>query len=182
MPKFGSVIVRSVFDRTLFVLGRAVTVAAPAGVVIWIMANVTVGGGSILSHAADFLDPFARLMGLDGVILIAFILGFPANEIVIPIAVMAYMAEGTIIEANSLLELGALFTANGWTWITATCVIIFSLFHWPCSTTLMTVKKETGSVKWTLVAALLPTAVGILMCMLFANLARLFSSLLYIYS
>jgi ferrous iron transport protein B len=180
MPKFGSVIVRSVFDRTLFVLGRAVTVAAPAGVVIWIMANVTVGGGSILSHAADFLDPFARLMGLDGVILIAFILGFPANEIVIPIAVMAYMAEGTIIEANSLLELGALFTANGWTWITATCVIIFSLFHWPCSTTLMTVKKETGSVKWTLVAALLPTAVGILMCMLFANLARLFSSLLYI--
>ena len=179
MPKFGSVIVRSVFDRTLFVLGRAVTVAAPAGVVIWLMANVVIGGESILSHAAGFLDPFARLMGLDGVILIAFILGFPANEIVIPIAVMAYMAEGTIIEASSLMELGALFTANGWTWITAVSVIIFSLFHWPCSTTLMTVKKETGSLKWTLVAALLPTVVGILACIIFANVARLFSTLLY---
>jgi ferrous iron transport protein B len=179
MPKVGSVIVRSVFDRTLFVLGRAVTVAAPAGVVIWLMANVTIGAESILSHAASFLDPFARLMGLDGVILMAFILGFPANEIVIPIAVMAYMAQGTIIEASNLLQLGTMFASNGWTWITAGSVIIFSLFHWPCSTTLMTVKKETGSLKWTLVAALLPTAVGMLLCIIFANAARLFSTLLY---
>lgn len=179
MPKFSSIIVHSVFDRTLFVLGRAVTVAAPAGIIIWLMANVNIGTDSILSHAAGFLDPFARIMGLDGVILIAFILGFPANEIVIPIAVMAYMAEGTIIEANSLLELGTLFASNGWTWITAGSVIIFSLFHWPCSTTLMTVKKETGSLKWTLVAALLPTVVGILACIIFANVARLFSTLLY---
>lgn len=179
MPKVGSVIVRSVFDRTLFVLGRAVTVAAPAGVVIWLMANVTIGAESILSHAASFLDPFARLMGLDGVILMAFILGFPANEIVIPIAVMAYMAQGTIIEASNLLQLGTVFASNGWTWITAGSVIIFSLFHWPCSTTLMTVKKETGSLKWTLVAALLPTAVGMLLCIIFANAARLFSTLLY---
>jgi ferrous iron transport protein B len=179
MPKVGSVIVRSVFDRTLFVLGRAVTVAAPAGVVIWLMANVTIGAESILSHAASFLDPFARLMGLDGVILMAFILGFPANEIVIPIAVMAYMAQGTIIEASNLLQLGTIFASNGWTWITAGSVIIFSLFHWPCSTTLMTVKKETGSLKWTLVAALLPTAVGMLLCIIFANAARLFSTLLY---
>ena len=180
MPMVGSVIVRSVFDRTLFVLGRAVTVAAPAGIVIWIMANVTVGEANLLSHTAAFLDPFARLMGLDGVILMAFILGFPANEIVIPIAVMAYMAEGTIIEVNSLLELREVFASNGWTWITAVCVIIFSLFHWPCSTTLMTVKKETGSIKWTLVAALLPTAVGVLLCIIFATLARSFSTLLYI--
>ena len=179
MPKFSDVVVRSVLDRTLFVLGRAVTVAAPAGVVIWLMANVTVGEASLLSHAASFLDPFARLMGLDGVILMAFILGFPANEIVVPIAVMAYMAQGTITEVGSLLELGKIFAANGWTWITAVCVIIFSLFHWPCSTTLMTVKKETGSIKWTLVAALLPTAVGVLLCIIFATLARMFSTLLY---
>ena len=163
-PQVGSVIVRSVFDRTLFVLGRAVAVAAPAGAIIWIMANVYVGDASLLSVCADFLDPFARAIGLDGVILMAFILGFPASEIVIPIMIMAYMAKGSIAEAASLEEMAELFIANGWTPITALCVLVFSLFHWPCSTTLMTVKKETGSVGWTLLSALLPTALGIALC------------------
>ncbi len=172
-PQVARVFVRSVFDRTIFVLGRAAAVAAPAGCLIWIMANVTVGDVSILRHCADFLDPFARLMGLDGVILIAFILGLPASEIVIPIIIMAYMSEGTIAEIG-LTQMRDLFVQNGWTWITATCVILFSLLHSPCTTTLMTVKKETGSMKWTLVTALLPTVMGIVACMIFASTARLF--------
>lgn len=166
-PQIGKVIVRSIFDRTLFVLGRAVVVAAPAGLIIWLMANVTVGGVSLLNHSAAFLDPFAKLMGLDGVILIAFILGFPANEIVIPIIIMAYMAKGSIFELGSLLEMKQLFVANGWTWQTAICMMLFSLMHWPCSTTLLTIHKETGSRKWTALAALIPTALGILSCMAF---------------
>jgi ferrous iron transport protein B len=166
-PQIGKVIVRSIFDRTLFVLGRAVVVAAPAGLIIWLMANVTVGGVSLLNHSAAFLDPFAKLMGLDGVILIAFILGFPANEIVIPIIIMAYMAKGSIFELGSLLEMKQLFVANGWTWQTAICMMLFSLMHWPCSTTLLTIHKETGSRKWTALAALIPTAFGILSCMAF---------------
>lgn len=173
-PQIGRVIVRSIFDRTLFVLGRAVAVAAPAGLVIWIMANVQVDGISLLNHCAGFLDPFARLMGLDGIILMAFILGLPANEIVIPIIIMAYMAQGSILEMSSLAELKELFVANGWTWITAVSVMLFSLLHWPCSTTLITIKKETGSLKWTILAFLLPTALAVVLCMLFTFTARLF--------
>lgn len=173
-PQIGKVIVRSIFDRTLFVLGRAVAVAAPAGLFIWLMANVTFGGVSALQHCAAFLDPFARLMGLDGVILLAFILGFPANEIVIPIVIMAYMAQGSLIELSSLEQMKALFVANGWTWVTAVCTMLFSLMHWPCSTTLLTIKKETGSLKWTLLAAVIPTVTGMLLCMALAGTARLF--------
>lgn len=173
-PQVGRVIIRSIFDRTLFVLGRAATVAVPAGLIIWIMANVTVGDMSLLNHCAAFLDPFAHLMGLDGVILIAFILGFPANEIVVPIIIMAYMAQGSILEMDSLVELKQLLTANGWTWITAVSTMLFSLMHWPCSTTLITIKKETASWKWTALAFLIPTALGITACMLFANIASLF--------
>jgi ferrous iron transport protein B len=168
------VIVRSVFDRTLFVLGRAIAVAAPAGLVIWLMANITVYDMSILNHCAAFLDPFARFMGLDGVILIAFILGFPANEIVVPIIIMAYMAQGSILELDSLAQMKDLFTANGWTWITAVSTMLFSLNHWPCSTTLLTIHKETGSWKWTGLAAAIPTAVGVVLCIGFTSLARLF--------
>ena len=173
-PQVLRVLVRSVVDRTLFVLGRAAAIAAPAGLVIWVMANVSLGEVSLLRCCADFLDPFARLLGLDGVILIAFILGLPANEIVIPIIIMAYMAEGTINGGVSLLEFREIFVANGWTSVTAGSVILFSLLHSPCTTTLLTVKKETGSLKWTLVTALLPTAIGIVACMLFANVVRLF--------
>lgn len=174
-PQIGKVIVRSVFDRTLFVLGRAVVVAAPAGLVIWLMANIAVGGVSVLNHCVAFLDPLARLMGLDGVILIAFILGFPANEIVVPIIIMAYMAQGSILELDSLSQMKELFVANGWTWITAVSMMLFSMNHWPCSTTLLTVKKETGSWKWTAFAAAVPTAVGFVLCVIFTATARLFT-------
>ncbi len=174
VPQVGKVLVRSLFDRTLFVLGRAVTVAAPAGVLIWCMANITAGDTTLLAHLTAFLDPFARLLGMDGVILAAFILGFPANEIVLPLIVMAYSAGGTITELASLAETRALLVQNGWTWATAVCVLLFFLFHWPCSTTLLTVKKETGSRKYTLLAALLPTLLGMLACMLFTAVTKMF--------
>lgn len=171
-PQVARVLVRSVFDRTLFVLGRSVAVAAPAGLLIWILANTYLGDATLLRHCTDLLDPFARLMGMDGVILMAFILGFPANEIVIPIMIMTYLSQGTLTELASLAEMKALFVANGWTWATAVCVPIFMLMHWPCSTTLLTVKKETGSWKWTLLAALIPTAFGMLACMLITAIVR----------
>lgn len=173
-PQIGKVIVRSICDRTLFVLGRAVAVAAPAGLLIWIMANVMVGDMSLLSHCAAFLDPFASLLGMDGVILMAFILGFPANEIVFPIIIMAYMATGTITDMSDLTQLHSLLTANGWTWLTAVCTMLFSLMHWPCSTTCMTIKKETQSWKWTAVSFLMPTAIGMLVCFFITTLARSF--------
>ncbi|MGN0172857.1 MAG: ferrous iron transport protein B [Acutalibacteraceae bacterium] len=172
-PQIGKVIVRSIFDRTLFVLGRAAAVAAPAGAVIWLMANINFDGGSLLNICADFLDPFARLIGLDGVILIAFILGFPANEIVIPIIIMAYMAQGSIMEFDNLMQMKELFVNNGWTVTTAVCTMMFSLLHWPCSTTLMTIKKETGSFKWAAVAAVLPTVTGIILCFVFSRVLNL---------
>ncbi len=172
-PQILKVLVRSVLDRTLFVLGRAAAVAAPAGILLWLLANIKCGGDTLLAACADFLDPFARLLGLDGIILIAFILGFPANEIVIPIIIMAYTASGTLTDITDLAQLKILFTANGWTWVTALCVMIFSLMHWPCSTTLITVKKETGSIKWTVLAAVIPTFFGMLCCFLINAAARL---------
>ena len=172
-PRVGQVLVRSMLDRTLFVLGRAVSVAAPAGAVIWLTANVTVGGASLLAHCTGFLDPFARLFGLDGVILAAFILGWPANEIVLPVMLMAYLASGSLVEFDDLAALGALLRSHGWTWLTACCTMLFSLFHWPCSTTCLTVYKETGSVKWTALAVALPTALGLGLCLCLTAAARL---------
>ena len=172
-PRIGPVIVRSVLDRTLFVLGRAVAVAAPAGLVIWLCANVQVGGMSVLAHCTGFLDPFAHLLGMDGVILMAFILGFPANEIVIPIIIMAYLSTGSLLEFDSLDALRALLVDNGWTWLTAVCTMLFSLMHWPCSTTCMTIGKETKSVKWTLISFAVPTIIGMAVCFLVAAAARL---------
>lgn len=165
-PQIGKVIVRSIFDRTLFVLGRAVAVAAPAGLVIWLLANINTGGQSLLLWLTSGFDPLGRLMGLDGVILVAFILGFPANEIVIPIILMAYLQTGHLVEMNDSTALLALLTSHGWTWKTALSMLIFCLFHWPCSTTCLTIKKETGSWKWTAVAFLLPTLLGITLCIL----------------
>lgn len=170
-PRVGQVLVRSVLDRTLFVLGRAAAVAAPAGLLLWVTANVTVGGESLLAHGAAFLDPLGRLMGLDGVMLLAFILGFPANEIVLPIALMAYTSGGVLTDISDPTAIGAILVANGWTWRTAVSAILFSLMHWPCSTTLLTVKKETGSLGYTVLAAALPTALGALCCILFTALA-----------
>lgn len=173
-PQFGKVIVRSIFDRTLFVLGRAVSVAIPAGAIIWLLANIQVQDASLLQHISLFLDPFAHLMGLDGVILLAFILGFPANEIVVPIMIMAYLANGSMTDIGDLAVLKELFVSNGWTWVTAICTLMFSLVHFPCATTLLTIRKETQSWKWTAVSFLLPTVLGILLCMAINLLAHLF--------
>lgn len=172
-PQIGKVIIRSIFDRTLFVLGRAVLVAAPAGLLIWLMSNIFVGEMSILSCCSNFLDPFAKLIGMDGIILMAFILGFPANEIVMPIIIMSYLCTGTLTNFESLEELHLLLVNNGWTWLTAVCTMLFSLMHFPCGTTCLTIKKETGSLKWTAVSFLLPTIIGILICFLAASFARL---------
>lgn len=173
-PQIGSVIVRSVLDRTLFVLGRALVAAAPAGLIIWLFANITVGGETILSICTGFLNPFAVWFGLDGAILMAFILGLPANEIVIPIIVMTYLSGGTLTEINDLSSLYTLFVANGWTHITAICTMLFSLLHWPCATTLLTVRKESGSIKWAVAAFLIPTLVGLTACFFVANVGKIF--------
>lgn len=172
-PQIGRILVRSIFDRTLFVLGRAVAIAAPAGLVIWIMANVRVNDISLLTHAAGFLDPFGRMLGMDGYILMAFILGLPANEIVIPIIIMSYMASGTMVELDKLEDLRKLLVSNGWTWLTGLCVMLFSLMHFPCGTTLWTIRKETQSVKWTLAAFAIPTLTGMAICFIVANGARI---------
>lgn len=163
-PQVGRVIVHSIFDRTLFVLGRAVLVAIPAGFVIWCLANLSLDGVSLLQHCANALDPFGRILGLDGVILLAFILGFPANEIVLPLTLMGYLSMGTLVETNSLADLATVLLANGWTQTTALCFLLFSLFHWPCSTTCLTIHKETASWRWTAVAFALPTVFGVLLC------------------
>ncbi len=172
-PQVGKILVRSVMDRTLFVLGRAVMVAAPAGLVIWAMANLYVGDLSVLAHCANFLNPFAHAIGLDGFILMAFILGFPANEIVVPIIIMSYLATGSMTELDGVGQLKELLVSNGWTWLTAVNAMLFSLMHWPCATTCLTIKKETQSFKWTLVSFAVPTATGLVICFLVATAARL---------
>lgn len=172
-PQLGQVVVRSLLDRTLFVLCRAVTVAAPAGLCIWVLANVSVDGQTLLQYVATFLDPLGRFLGLDGVVLMGFILGFPANEIVLPIILMAYMSQGTLMEPQNLDMLKALLVDHGWTLWTAACMTVFCLFHWPCSTTVLTIYKETKSWKWTALAVALPTAIGTGLCALIAAISRL---------
>lgn len=174
-PQVGKIIVRSILDRTVFVLGRAVAVAAPAGLVIWLFANVDINGITLLETVTGFLNPFAEVFGLDGVILTAFILGFPANEIVFPIIIMAYMSEGNLSSMEDLSVLKNLLIDNGWTLCTALCVMIFTLCHWPCSTTLLTVKKETGSLKWTAFSAVFPTAVGLSLCLVVKTAFSIFA-------
>ena len=171
-PQIGKVIIRSVCDRTLFVLGRAILIAAPAGLLIWMTANITVGGTAVLNHCVNFLDPFGSLLGLDGVILMAFLLGMPANEIVIPIMLMTYLAKGSLLEMEDLNLMRQLLVDNGWTWITAVSTVLFSLMHWPCGTTLMTIHKETQSLKWTFVSILVPTLMGMSLCFLFTACAH----------
>ena len=173
-PQIKDVIVRSVFDRTIFVLRRAVIAAAPAGAIIYLVSNIYIHNISLLCYITDFVDPFAQLMGLDGVILTAFILGLPANEIVIPIIIMTYTNQGILSDASGIAQLSQVLTANGWDFTTAICFILFSLMHWPCATTLMTIKKETGSLKWTAVSAAVPAITGIVICMLFNFAARAF--------
>ena len=163
-PRVGQVLVRSLLDRTVFVLGRAVTVAAPAGLLIYLLGNCTVGDTTLLAHGAAALDPLGRALGLDGMILLAFLLGFPANEIVLPILLMGYSSAGTLVDGASLAELKTMLLANGWTGTTALCMLLFSLFHFPCGTTTLTLARESKSLKWTLLGVALPTAVGMTVC------------------
>lgn len=164
-PQFCKILVHSLVDRTLFVLGRSLTVAIPAGIVIWLFANINIGSCSLLSFIANFFDPFARLMGLDGYILTAFILGLPANEIVLPIIFMCYTNSNSLVDITNYSNIFNLLTSHGWTIITALNVMLFSLLHFPCGTTLLTIYKETKSKKWTFLAFAIPTVCGIIMCM-----------------
>ena len=173
-PQIGRIVVRSIYDRTLFVLRRAIVVSIPAGAVTWLMANIFVNDISLLAHCANFLNPFGNLLGMDGFILLAFILGMPANEIVLPILIMSYMSTGTMIELDSIAKLQNLFIVeHGWTWLTAVCTMLFSLLHYPCGTTLLTMKKESGSMKWTVLAAVIPLGVACTVCFLIAQFSRL---------
>ncbi|MFZ5900762.1 nucleoside recognition domain-containing protein [Desulforudis sp. DRI-14] len=173
-PQVVQILARSFIDRTLFVLARAVTVAAPAGALIWLLANIDLNGQSIIQHMATWLDPFARQIGLDGFILVAFILGLPANEIVLPILCMCYLSAGSMVELDSLSAIHRLFVVeHGWTWVTALCVMLFSLLHFPCGTTLYTIQKENGNWKWTFLAAAIPTLTAITVCFTVARTARI---------
>lgn len=169
VPKIGSVLIRSVFDRTLFVLSRAVCVSAPIGLIIWLLANIKIGNAAIVSYISSFLDAPGKLLGLDGVILLAFLLGFPANEIVLPVALMCYTSQGVLMSAADTASVFEVLSGNGWTAVTGVCFILFSLMHFPCSTTVLTIYKETKSLKWTALSFLLPTVYGIVFC-LFVNL------------
>lgn len=173
-PQVSKIIVRSIFDRTLFVLGRAICMAAPAGAITWLLANIYIGNQSILAHVASILNPFGQCLGLDGFILAAFVLGLPANEIVLPILIMSYLATGTMIELDSIQALHGLFVVeHGWTWLTAVCMMLFSLLHYPCSTTIWTIWRESGSIKWTVLATIIPLSIACVVCFSVAQLARL---------
>ena len=177
-PQFGKILVRSILDRTLFVLGRAIAVAAPAGLVIWLLANIGINGQSLLVIIANFLNPFAKLMGLDGYILTAFILGMPANEIVLPIILMCYLKGGTLVNIEDTVQIGQILIHNGWTMLTAINVMIFTILHFPCTTTLLTIKKETASWKWTALSFAIPTVCGVVLCMCTTLAFNVFSLIL----
>lgn len=174
-PQIGKILIRSLFDRTLYVLKRAIKVAAPAGLVIWIMANITIQGNTILAIVASFFDPFAKLMGLDGYILTGFVLGIPANEIVLPIILMCYLKSKTLTNMESTMEIGEILKQNGWNILTAINVMIFTILHFPCATTLMTIKKETGKWKWVGLSFLIPTICGILVCFVTTGIYNIFT-------
>ncbi|MBQ8331225.1 MAG: ferrous iron transporter B [Clostridia bacterium] len=173
VPQFGRVILQSVFDRTLFVLGRSVAVAAPAGLILWLLANSQIGDVGLLRWLSSFLEPVGRLLGMDGVILLSFLLAIPAGEILIPVMLMTYTSLGSLTDYGGLTELKLILTEEGWTAITALCVMIFVVFHFPCSTTLMTIRKESGKLRWAILAAVMPTVLGCLLCLLISLLSRL---------
>jgi ferrous iron transport protein B len=174
-PQLKKVLLRSFIDRTLFVLWRAITIAAPAGAVVWIFANLSVGELSLIAYISNLLDPFAVLIGLDGAILLAFILGLPANEIVLPILVMSYLSARAMLEPSSNESLKYILVDNGWTWLTALSTMLFSLLHFPCGTTLLTIKQETDSWKWTAFAAVMPLTVAIVVCFLVTQVVSFLS-------
>lgn len=171
-PRIIKTVISSFLDRTLFVLGRAVVVAIPAGALIWLLANIYIADCSLLSYCTDFFEPFGRAIGLDGVIVMAFILGFPANETVIPIIIMSYLSTGTLTDFASYDELFFILSQNGWTLTTAVCTIIMCIFHFPCSTTCLTIKKETKSIGWTLFSMVMPTVIGVLLCFCISSISN----------
>jgi ferrous iron transport protein B len=173
-PNIRQILYTSLIDRTLFVLWRAVVMAAPAGGVIWLMSHIAPGGVSLTDRASSFLDPLGRGVGLDGVILLAYIIAIPANEIVVPTILMAYAGSGMLAEIQNLSELRALLVdQHGWTLLTALCLMLFSVLHNPCSTTIWTIHKETGSAKWTMLGTLLPLSIAFAVTFLVAQLGRL---------
>ena len=182
-PRFLQTLYTSLIDRTLFVLWRAILFAFPAGLVIWLVANIDIGGPSLAVHFIDFSDPFALFLGLNGVILLAYVIAIPANEIVIPTILMltvmsvgiAGAGEGTgvMFELESATATRDILVAGGWTTLTAVNLMLFSLLHNPCSTTIYTIYKETRSVKWTVVASVLPVIMGIVVCFFVAQIWRL---------
>jgi ferrous iron transport protein B len=171
-PAVLRIIHRSLIDRTIFVLCRACAVAAPAGGLIWLLGNLKVGGASLMAYLTGWLDPLGTMLGLDGVILVAFVVALPANEIVVPTMIMAYLAAGRMLELDSLDALADLLRSHGWTTWTAVGVMLFSLLHYPCATTTWTIYRETGSVKWTLVANLMPLAIAMVVCACVAQVHR----------
>jgi len=171
-PKFWNTIIRATLDKSLFVLKRAVVIAAPAGVFTWIAANIYIGDTSVLMYIVNFLDPFAQVLGLDGFILMAFILGMPANEIVLPILMMGYLSTGAMTEVTELNAIKQIFLDHNWTWLTALNMMLFSLLHFPCGTTMLNIYKETKSKKWTLVAFALPTTIAIIVTFVVAQIVR----------
>lgn len=173
-PKVFDTILRSTMDKTVYVLKRAIKVAAPAGILTWVLANIYVGDISVLNHIVAFLDPFAQMIGLDGFILMAFILGLPANEIVLPILLMGYLSTGAMTEVTDLNAIKEIFLSHGWTWLTALNMMLFSLLHYPCGTTLYTIYKETNSYKWAFLAFLIPTLIAIGVTFLTTLVARQF--------
>ncbi len=173
-PKILSTITRSILDRTIFVLGRAIVITIPAGIIIWILSNIYINNLSIIEYITNVINPFAKLIGLDGTILLAFILGMPANEIVIPIMLMIYTGGNTLVDYNELYTLKNLLISNNWTSITAIAFLLFTICHFPCGTTLLTIKKETGSIKWTILSIIIPLITGIIICSFIANFLKIF--------
>ena len=172
-PKILDTIVRSILDRTIFVLGRAIFISIPAGIIIWLCSNIIINGNSILFYFSNFLNPLGKIIGLDGSILLAFLLGLPANEIVIPILLMTYTNMTTLTDYSSLSELKNLLINNNWSLITAICFMIFTICHFPCGTSILTIKKETKSIKWTTLAIIIPTLTGIILCFIISSILRL---------
>ena len=173
-PRVFQVIVRSIFDRTLFVLGRAASIAAPAGASIWLCAHVQLGNRNILALLTGWLEPLGRMLGLDGAIVLAFLLGLPANELVLPIVLMNYLAAGTLLAPGGPGELHRLLAARGWTWITAMNTMLFSILHFPCGTTLFTMARETGNLRWPAFALAFNTLLAAAVCFIIAQAARVF--------
>ena len=172
-PQILKTITSSLFNKTLNILSRAILIALPSGLIIWILANTNINNISILTHLSNILNNFGLLLGMDGVIILSFILSFPANEILIPIMIMIYTSNNVLVDINNMNTLKTILLNNNWTFITAISVLIFTLFHFPCSTTLLTIKKETNSIKWMIISIILPLIIGISLCIITTNILKI---------